>query len=99
MQLIIGTSGWRYRHWRERFYRVRFHHGRGQPPACYGRSALASRVDLLDELWPRRADVYVYFNNDGHGCALRDAAVFAHLASARGWAVTRTPEPLSVRVG
>ena len=91
----LATPAWRTADWGY----VRFHHGRGQPASCYGRGALASRVDLLDELWPRRADVYVYFNNDGHGCALRDAAVFAHLASARGWAVTRTPEPLSVRVG
>jgi hypothetical protein len=33
----------------------------------------------------------VYFNNDGHGCALRDASAFARLLDRRGDSVASLP--------
>ncbi|WP_405147151.1 DUF72 domain-containing protein [Sphaerisporangium sp. NBC_01403] len=35
--------------------------------------------------------MYVYFNNDPGGAAVRNAARFAELARAEGWPVSRTP--------
>lgn len=77
------TTDWSY---------LRFHWGTGSPPSCYGRTALASWVDRLADLFDPGADVYVYFNNDPNGCALRDARVFAHLAEKKGFRTTRVPE-------
>jgi hypothetical protein len=36
--------------------------------------------------------VYVFFNNDANGCAVRDAAAFARAVARRGRDVTRAPE-------
>lgn len=77
------TAEWAY---------LRFHGGRASPPSCYGRQALATWVERLAEHYPTAADVLVYFNNDGHACALRDARVFARLAGRAGLAPTRTPK-------
>ena len=76
------TAGWSY---------LRFHWGTGRPESCYGRSALSRWVDRLSALMSPDEDVFVYFNNDPNGCALRDARVFAALAERRGWPVTRVP--------
>jgi len=70
---------------------LRFHWGTGAPHSCYGRSALAHWVDRLAGSWGPDEDVYVYFNNDPHGCALRDARVFARLAERKGLEPTRVP--------
>jgi uncharacterized protein YecE (DUF72 family) len=83
----IVTPAWRT----ASFGYVRFHFGRGQPRSCYGRAALARWVDRVADLYGPHADVYTYFNNDGMGCAVRDAVVFAQLARARGLHPTRTP--------
>jgi uncharacterized protein YecE (DUF72 family) len=40
--------------------------------------------------------VYVYFNNDPGGAAVRDAAALAALAGRRGVAVTRVDVPAEV---
>lgn len=56
-----ATTDWRY---------VRLHGGRAAPSSCYGRTALASWADRLRD-WPSPS--FVYFNNDGHGCAVRNA--------------------------
>ena len=44
----------------------------------------------------RRADVYVYFNNDPGGAAVVNSVMFAALAREAGLTVTRTPPPGSV---
>jgi hypothetical protein len=41
----------------------------------------------------------VYFNNDGNGCAVRDAVVFARHASEAGLTVTRVPDRSEAPVG
>jgi uncharacterized protein YecE (DUF72 family) len=83
----IITPSWRT----ASFGYVRFHFGRAQPHSCYGQGALARWVERIGDLYGTRDDVYVYFNNDGMGCAVRDAVVFARLARARGLHATRTP--------
>ena len=70
---------------------VRFHEGRASPHPCYGRRALATWAERIAGLWPG-ADVYCYFNNDTHACAVRDATVFAGLAREAGLSPSRVPE-------
>jgi len=76
------TTDWGY---------VRFHSGQSQPSSCYGRAALDSWAGRLAELWPDTADVFVYFNNDSHGCAPRDAHRFALAVRRHGLDPTRVP--------
>ncbi len=76
------TADWGY---------VRLHEGRAHPHPCYGDAALAHWVKRLGELWPADEDVFVYFNNDPRGCAVRNAVRFAHLAERQGLHPTRVP--------
>jgi uncharacterized protein YecE (DUF72 family) len=39
-------------------------------------------MERLSELFGRDPEGYVYFNNDAHGCAVRDAATIIGLATA-----------------
>jgi uncharacterized protein YecE (DUF72 family) len=50
-------------------------------------------------MWPASATVYVYFNNDACGCAVRDAQRFAGAASSAGLEPTRVPSAREVSVG
>lgn len=70
---------------------VRLHRGLALPNPCYGAQALRSWAERIDHLWPRSSQVFVFFNNDGHGCAPRDASRFAVAAQGRGWTTTRAP--------
>ncbi|MGH9339200.1 MAG: DUF72 domain-containing protein [Acidobacteriota bacterium] len=86
----LMTPSWRTADWAY----IRFHGGTGSPPGCYGRSALSSRAELLAKQWGKSADLYVYFNNDMHGCALRDARQFASITENLGLKPTRaSPNP------
>jgi uncharacterized protein YecE (DUF72 family) len=76
------TASWGY---------VRFHGGRARPSSCYGRTALDTWARRLAELWAQEEDVFVYFNNDGHGCAPRDARVFAAAVGRAGRHPSRVP--------
>jgi uncharacterized protein YecE (DUF72 family) len=76
------TAGWGY---------LRFHEGAAQPWPRYGRQALQSWAERIQHTWPGGADVYVYFNNDPGGAAIRDSVTFAGLARRAGLTVTRTP--------
>jgi len=77
------TADWGY---------LRCHEGRAQPRPSYGRQALRSWVERISETWAAEADVYVYFNNDVGGAAVRDAVTFARAARRLGRPVTRTPD-------
>jgi uncharacterized protein YecE (DUF72 family) len=77
---------------------LRFHHGRGSPASCYGRAALQAWVHRLVDVYGPDANGYVFFNNDGNGCALRDALVFSGLAQRAGCTVTRVPPRGDVKV-
>jgi uncharacterized protein YecE (DUF72 family) len=85
---LWSTADWGY---------LRFHEGTADPWPRYGSGTLASWLDKLTQAWPDddddvdAADVYVYFNNDQNGAAVKDAASFAALARRRGRAVTKTP--------
>ncbi len=76
------TAGWGY---------VRLHEGTASPRPSYGRSALGSWLDRIDDAWPgaRRADVYVYFNNDRGAAAVRNARTLRRMAERRGFTMGR----------
>lgn len=76
------TTGWSY---------VRFHRGTGRPESCYTRSPLETWARRLAELCGPDRDVYCYFNNDAHGCAVRDARRFASAVRRAGLEPTRVP--------
>ncbi|MBF6352113.1 MULTISPECIES: DUF72 domain-containing protein [Nocardia] len=76
------TTDWGY---------LRLHHGRAEPPPRYGRQALRTWTERLAAAWPGEHDLHIYFNNDPGGAAIHDAISFAHLATAAGATVTRTP--------
>jgi uncharacterized protein YecE (DUF72 family) len=75
------TASWGY---------LRMHEGRGIAHPCYGRTSLASWAGRLADLFGPDEDVYVYFNNDPRGCAVRDARRFASAVDGTGLVPTRT---------
>ena len=75
------TAAWGY---------VRFHQGKGGPASCYRAEHLERRADDLCGWWGPTADVFVYFNNDHAGCAIRDVARFGGMLDARGRRRSRT---------
>lgn len=89
-----ATPAWRTADWGF----VRFHEGVGMPQPCYEEGALAGWAKRIAGLWSPDEDVYCYFNNDGRACALRDAIVFARLASNCGLSTTRVPREDEVRI-
>jgi uncharacterized protein YecE (DUF72 family) len=80
------TPLWRTAEWGY----LRLHQGRATPWPRYGRQALTSWVRRLSNTWPDTADVFVYFNNDPGGAAVRDAAVLGSIARRDGLTVSRT---------
>jgi uncharacterized protein YecE (DUF72 family) len=72
---------------------LRLHEGTASPHPSYGRSALGTWLDRLDEAWPgaRDADVFVYFNNDPGAAAVRNARTLVRMADNRGWRVAGRP--------
>jgi uncharacterized protein YecE (DUF72 family) len=85
-----ATAPWGY---------LRFHGGRSLPPGCYGELALAGSLERVRAAWHSDADVFLYWNNDGRGCAPHDAGAFAALARRARVEVTRAPEPRSLPLG
>ena len=79
---VRRTAGWGY---------LRLHEGGATPAPCYGRAALGTWARRLAELWGEGDDVYVYFNNDRGGCAVRDAHRFALAVTKVGLVSTRVP--------
>jgi len=76
------TADWTY---------LRFHSGRGTPRSCYEANDLTAWAGRLETAWGRDASGFVYFNNDGNGCALRDASAFAQVLHRRGHTVASLP--------
>jgi uncharacterized protein YecE (DUF72 family) len=76
------TADWGY---------LRFHDGHGAPRSCYEWDELTAWADRLQAGWGDSADGVVYFNNDGNGCALRDAQRFGNALARRGVAVSMLP--------
>jgi len=75
------TTDWTY---------LRFHGGRASPGSCYGERALGTWASRVGEFGPN-LDAFAYFNNDHHGCALRDAAWFGRRLARDGVNVGRVP--------
>ncbi|GAA4146655.1 DUF72 domain-containing protein [Actinomadura keratinilytica] len=69
------TAGWGY---------VRLHEGAAAPWPAYGDRALTSWIRRAAGAWEPGADVFVYFNNDPGGAAVRNALRFAELARRAG---------------
>jgi uncharacterized protein YecE (DUF72 family) len=66
---------------------LRLHHGTARPRPSYGRQALATWLDRIDDAWPqhgsRSAEVFVFFNNDPGGAAVRNARTLVRMAHRR----------------
>jgi uncharacterized protein YecE (DUF72 family) len=83
---IWRTAPWTY---------LRFHGGRATPRSCYGTRALETWATRLRDLLiahDATGDSYAFFNNDHHGCALRDAVVFGRLLADAGVSVGAIPD-------
>ena len=91
---LLGAD-WRTADWGY----VRFHEGRAEPRPCYSGDELRGWAERIAALWGPRADVFVYFNNDPLGCAIRDALRFAECLREVGLEATRVPLPDDIRVG
>jgi uncharacterized protein YecE (DUF72 family) len=75
----VVTGGWSY---------VRFHEGgHGPRGSDYARDKLRRWADRVAAL--PAEDVFVYFNNDPGGAAVRDAAAFTEMVARRGRDVAR----------
>jgi uncharacterized protein YecE (DUF72 family) len=83
------TASWTY---------LRFHQGRARPRPSYGDAALESWAARLADQWAPDEDAWVYFNNDHHAAAPRDAARFARAVERAGLRPSRTPDPDSMRL-
>jgi uncharacterized protein YecE (DUF72 family) len=90
LQPLWRTASWGY---------LRFHDGRAHPRPCYGRTALDTWARRIAEYWDAADDVFVYFNNDPEGCAIRDARLFARAVERAGLHPTRVPRPSDTPVG
>jgi uncharacterized protein YecE (DUF72 family) len=65
------TADWGY---------VRFHEGRARAWPHYGRRSLVTWAERIGQTWAGDEDVYVYFNNDPNGAAVRNAKTFTTLS-------------------
>jgi len=83
----VDTPMWRTADWAY----IRLHGGIGMPASCYKPRELAAWRERLTANWAPGDDIYCFFNNDAHGCALRDARRFAEGWLEAGWSVTRVP--------
>src|SRR5690242_1237429 len=86
---VWRTASWTY---------LRFHQGLVRPRPSYGDAALESWARRLADLWSPDEEAWVYFNNDHHAAAPRDAARFASTVARAGLRPSRTPDPGSLRL-
>ncbi len=77
------TADWGY---------LRLHEGAAADRPRYGPRALASWAERIAERWPD-GEVWVYFNNDQHAAAVRDAVAFARAVSRCGLPASRVSVP------
>jgi uncharacterized protein YecE (DUF72 family) len=90
----VKTPLWRTADWAY----MRFHAGKASPPPCYGTSALTTWVKRLTDQWSDNEDIYVYFNNDPHACALLNAAQFAGAVERAGRQISRAPRTADMQL-
>jgi uncharacterized protein YecE (DUF72 family) len=75
---------------------VRLHEGDGDPPPCYPGTDLERWADIIAAHYGPDEEVFLFFNNDPRGCAVRNAVEMADVARSRGLRPTRVPEPIQV---
>ena len=75
---------------------LRFHEGTGTPRPCYEESALRGWAERVAALFTPEEDVYAYFNNDHHACAVRDAGDFTRHCREVGLDPTPVTAPVNV---
>ncbi len=90
----VETPMWRTTDWTY----ARFHAGKGRPQSCYLRRELEAWIDRWAEQLSDAEDTYCFFNNDLHGCALRDARWFAAACRRIDRRVSRVPAPRETRL-
>jgi len=90
----VVTPSWRTADWGY----VRLHQGTGSPSSCYTPEAMQAWAQRIADEWDEGSDVFVFFNNDAHCCAVRDAATLAGALTDLGRATTRAPSLDEVRV-
>jgi uncharacterized protein YecE (DUF72 family) len=78
------TADWGY---------LRLHEGRANPKPRYGAAALSTWLHRIEAAFPagQAVPVYVYFNNDPGGAAVRDATALGVAAERRGTPASRYP--------
>jgi uncharacterized protein YecE (DUF72 family) len=86
---LVRTADWTY---------LRLHEGAASPRPCYGRTALDSWARRLAQVWTDDSQVFVFFNNDTRGCAVRNAREFARAAQRWGFRATRVPRASDIDV-
>jgi uncharacterized protein YecE (DUF72 family) len=79
---MVKTASWIY---------LRLHEGKASPMPCYGPDALARWAERLLEHAGASPDGYVFFNNDPHACAPRNAVQLGRRLATRGAAISRLP--------
>ena len=77
---------------------VRLHEGCGDPPPCYRGDDLARWADIIAAHHRPDDEVFLFFNNDPKGCAVRNAIEMAGIAAGRGLEPTRVPVAAEVNV-
>jgi uncharacterized protein YecE (DUF72 family) len=80
------TADWGY---------LRMHEGAAADRPRYGERALQHWAERIGETWPH-GEVWVYFNNDPHAAAIRDAVAFAAAAQQNGLQTGRVSEPAAL---
>jgi uncharacterized protein YecE (DUF72 family) len=70
---------------------VRLHEGDGDPPPCYPRSDLERWAGIIATTWGAEREVFLFFNNDPRGCAVRNAVEMAQIAAQHGLNSSRVP--------
>jgi uncharacterized protein YecE (DUF72 family) len=76
------TADWGY---------LRLHEGRAHPWPFYGRTALQTWAERLQETYGDDGSAFVYFNNDPRCAAIDNAITFGQACDRIGLARTRTP--------
>ncbi|HEU0130421.1 MAG TPA: DUF72 domain-containing protein [Mycobacteriales bacterium] len=85
----VITPLWRTADWGY----VRLHEGWSEHPPCYTAPTLDAWAQRIKASHADGEDVFVFFNNDPHGCAVYDAGVFARSCQRLGLTVTNAPPP------
>jgi uncharacterized protein YecE (DUF72 family) len=77
----------------------RFHGDRSEPLGGYREAPLRTAARLMRKQARDGYPVYAYFNNDAHGCAIRDARSLMVLCGGDGRNLAATPDEAASQAG